>query len=833
MAQQWVFDFDEADPDNRSTLGGKGSGLVRMTRSGLPVPPGFVVSTDACKAHLEVGGDLDPELWVQITSAIKRLESRTAKEFGGAKDPLLVSVRSGAPISMPGMMDTVLNLGMNETSLRGLADMTGDEEFASSTLDRFRSSYLSVVHSVNEPTAADLEWVPDDPWAQLRAVVSSVFRSWNTPRAIAYRRIEGIPNSLGTAAIVQAMVFGNASEDSGTGVVFSRNPATGSPGLWGEYLPQAQGEDVVAGVRTPLPIDHLAVDQPAAFERLSDIARQLEAQARDVQDIEFTIERGVLWILQTRDAKRTGGAAVRIAVDMVEEGVISATEAVNRVTPRQVEEVMHPTVRPLPGVAPLIEGLAASPGGATGVVTLTADRAEALAADGTKVILIRDETNPDDFHGMVAAQAIVTARGGMTSHAAVVARGIGRPAVVGCVDLVVDYDNRRILTPAGSLEEGATVTVDGTLGLVFPGEQPLERSSDGAYLEQLLGWADQQAIVKVRANADTPRDAEVAVKLGAHGIGLCRSEHMFFEPERLAVMRSMILADTEEERVVALTRLEEYQFDDFVGLFRVLAGRPITIRLLDPPLHEFLPRDDQDRAGDAATYPEGWERRVEQLREANPMLGHRGCRLGITHPSVTAMQSRAIGRAMVASEAEGIDLDVEIMVPLVGSAEEMENQKETIEREIARLEAEHKTSLPVTIGSMIELPRACITAGEIARTAEFFSFGTNDLTQTTLGMSRDDSASFLGPYLELGIRDEDPFVHVDEAVGELIEMAIARGKAARPDLETGVCGEHAGDPESISRFAQYGVDYVSCSPYRVPIARLATAHAANREVHAR
>ncbi|MEZ5378718.1 MAG: pyruvate, phosphate dikinase [Acidimicrobiales bacterium] len=874
-----VVAFTDADPSDRALLGGKGAGLAAMTKNELPVPPGFIVTTAACAGYYRNDATISPELWSQVETALAHLESSTLKRFDDASQPLLVSVRSGAAISMPGMMDTVLNLGLNITTTAALAKLTGDEDFAWDCYRRFVQMYGEIVLGVEgsilrggkigeatkagRPTAATSKelvrqlqdivlthsglTVPTNPHDQLRQAIAAVFGSWMNRRAIDYRQLEGIPDDIYTAVNVQAMVFGNTGPTSGTGVVFTRNPTTGEPGLWGEYLPDAQGEDVVAGIRTPLPIGSLADTDPNSFAKLTELATRLEQQNRDMQDIEFTIERGELWLLQTRNAKRTGRAAVRVAVDMANEGVLSSDEAVLRVSPSRLDELLHPIVQPDDDTVELVHGLPASPGGATGVVCFTADAAVALVEQGADVILVRNETSPDDFHGMVAAQAIVTARGGVTSHAAVVARGMGKCCVVGCEDLIVDLDKQLLITPNGVVSAGERITVDGTTGIVYRGLVPTVDPVLDDDFETLMNWADQARRLGVRANADNGHDAAVARSLGAEGIGLCRTEHMFFEGERIDAMRKMIMAPNAVSRTEALALIEPLQTKDFEELFEAMDGLPVTIRLLDPPLHEFLPHRHEivDQVTDLKLQLTGVNRladvnrilgeinelestltQIERLSEANPMLGHRGCRLGVSYPEITAMQARAIITAALRCQARGITVLPEIMVPLVAFAAELENQKETIDASIKEVFEKEGASIEYHVGTMIELPRAALTADQIAVHADFVSFGTNDLTQTTLGLSRDDSSRFLPGYVRRQILASDPFQTIDvNGVGSLVSRGAYGARSAKPGLKTGICGEHGGDPASIRFFDSSDIDYVSCSPYRVPIARLAAAHA--------
>jgi pyruvate,orthophosphate dikinase len=870
MPNRFVYYFGNGHADggreDKALLGGKGANLAEMTRIGIPVPPGFTITTEVCRLYLR--DQRYPEgITQQVADSVRRLESDTGKTLGGARAPLLVSVRSGGAVSMPGMMETILNLGLNDVSAEALARESRDARFAYDSYRRFVQMYGEVVMGVpgrafelrlsalkqergveqdTDLTPDDLrglvagfrdlvrehsgERFPEDPEEQLWGAIEAVFRSWNAERAIAYRRVHGIPDYMGTAVSVVAMAYGNMGSDSGTGVAFTRNPSTGEREFFGEFLVNAQGEDVVAGIRTPLSIDQMAAKLPAAYEQLLVVQAKLEQHFREMQDLEFTVERGRLYLLQTRTGKRTARAAVRTAVDMVAEGLIDRAEAVRRIDPKQLDQLLHPRLDPTANVHVLVTGLPASPGAASGRVVFDPDVAAARAADGEPVILLREETSPDDFHGMVAARAVVTAHGGMTSHAAVVARGMGKCCVVGASALVFDHDGKSCATGDVTISEGDWVTVDGTSGRVLRGEVATVEPVLGDEFHLLMSWADELRTMKVRANADTPADAAAAREFGAEGIGLCRTEHMFFEGDRIQVMREMILAETSDARRAALDRLLPMQRADFEGIFRAMDGFPVTVRLIDPPLHEFLPRTPEEIeqfAMKAAVSPALVTRMVEKHRESNPMLGHRGVRLSITYPEITEMQARAIFEAAAAVAADGIRVHPEIMVPLVADANELAIQRKAIVRIADEILGPDGGAITYLIGTMIELPRAALLAGEIAQHAEFFSFGTNDLTQTTFGISRDDAATFLPRYIELGIIQDDPFQVLDRAgVGQLVQMATWEGRKRRSDLKVGICGEHGGEPSSVQFFFETGLDYVSCSPFRVPIARLAAAQAA-------
>jgi pyruvate, orthophosphate dikinase len=872
MAQRYVYFFGDGDGDGgremKPVLGGKGANLAEMSRLGIPVPPGFTISTEACR-HFLRDHSYPEGLREEVEANIRRLEEVTGKQFGGSENPLLVSVRSGAVVSMPGMMDTILNLGLNDRTVHSLAAAAEDERFAYDSYRRFIQMYGDVVLGVHSehfeklleavklhadvrddnrlPVSALRELVeefkvlveqsthtpfPEEPQTQLWGAVDAVFRSWDTPRAKAYRRVNRIPEDLGTAVTVQTMVFGNMGDTSGTGVAFTRNPSTGEPEFFGEFLVNAQGEDVVAGIRDPLPIARMAEYLPEAYRQLVEAQHRLEQHYRDVQDLEFTVERNTLYMLQTRTGKRTAAAAVRIAVDMVDEGLIDREEAIRRVDPHQIEQLLHPTIDPHAEVEVIATGLPASPGAASGQVVFNPDEA-AERGESEAVILVRRETSPEDFHGMVAAQAILTVRGGMTSHAAVVARGMGKCCVAGAGDLVVDEAYGRMSVGDVVVREGDWITLDGSTGRVILGRVPTVEPELSGQFQRLMEWADERRRLRVRANADTPHDAETARKFGAEGIGLCRTEHMFFESDRIDAVREMILTDDPERREEALGRLLPMQRDDFVGIFRAMAGFPVTIRLLDPPLHEFLPHgalEIKNLSKKMRVSTARLRSMVERHREANPMLGHRGVRLAISYPQITRMQARAILEAAVTVRREGAEVQPEIMIPLVGTVEELRRQREIVDAEAEAVFGEQGVRVPYLVGTMIELPRAALTADRIAEQAEFFSFGTNDLTQTTFGLSRDDAGTFLPLYIEQKILPADPFQTIDqEGVGKLVEMAVRLGRGTRSNLKLGICGEHGGDPESIFFFHRTGLDYVSCSPFRIPVARLAAAHAGLRD----
>src|SRR3954463_11780562 len=855
---RFVYDFDEPSEGGRELLGGKGIGLAEMTQLGVPVPAGFTVTTDACRAYMANGKSVPDGLEAEIAEHLEALEQRTGKRFGDPQDPLLVSVRSGAAVSMPGMMDTILNLGLNDEAVEGLARTTGNPRFAYDSYRRLIQMYGEVVDGVDaerfenaltelkrergaqqdvDLTADDLEALagafkrmyeedtgspfPQDAQEQLRRAVLAVFDSWETPRAQVYRRAHRIPEDIGTAVNVVQMVFGNKGGQSGTGVAFTRDPSTGEQGLYGEFLANAQGEDVVAGIRTPEPLAHMENKLPRAFEQLLETMRRLEEHYRDVQDIEFTVEDNELYLLQTRSAKRTAAAAVKAAVDMVDEGLITREDAVARIDPQQLDQLLHPMIDPTAEWNVAAKGLNASPGAASGAIVLDADSAEQRGRAGEKVILVRWETTPDDIHGLIHSAGILTAHGGMTSHAAVVARGMGKPCVAGCDGLSIDFERKEIAIGGQTVAEGDVLTIDGGTGAVIVGAVPLVPPQVNDDLETILGWGDEHRRLAVRANADTPEDAAKARDFGAEGIGLCRTEHMFMAEDRLPVVREMILADDEHGRRTALDKLLPMQQGDFEGIFETMAGLPVTIRPLDPPLHEFLPPLEQAQ-------DERMRRRIKQLHEANPMLGTRGCRLGLQWPEVYEMQLRAIIRAARAVEQRtGEAPVVEIMHPLVAFEEELRRLRELT----VQIAEEEAPEVEYLCGTMIELPRACIRADEIARQADFFSFGTNDLTQTALGCSRDDAeGKFLTYYLEDGVLEKNPFETLDvSGVGDLMRIAVERGRATKPQLKLGICGEHGGEPKSVTFCHELGLDYVSCSPFRVPLARLAAAQAALAE----
>ena len=878
---KWVYSFGdgsaEGSADMKNLLGGKGANLAEMCRLGLPVPPGLTITTEVCSAFYDNDRNYPDGLDSQLNDALEAISKAVGSDFGNPENPLLVSVRSGARASMPGMMDTVLNLGMNDETVTGLAKRAGDERFAWDSYRRFIQMYSDVVlgvshdnfeeilddykmqqghyvdtdltaedwqhivtvykHRVNEVYGDDF---PQDVMEQLWGAVGAVFGSWRNARAETYRRLNNIPESWGTAVNVQAMVFGNLGPTSATGVAFTRNPSTGENALYGEFLVNAQGEDVVAGIRTPQNLTKIAREEalsdmpsmeevmPEVFGQLVDVNLKLENHYRDMQDIEFTVQDGKLWMLQTRAGKRTTAAALKIAVDMVAEGLITKDEAVLRIDPMSLDQLLHPMLDPDAQFDIIATGLPASPGAASGAVVFSADEAEKAKADGRKVILVRMETSPEDIHGMHAAEGILTSRGGMTSHAAVVARGMGRPCVSGAGSVRIDYDKQDFQVAGVTVKAGETITLDGSTGRVMAGEVPTRQPELSGDFASLIAWADEIRRMRVRTNAETPADAATAVKFGAEGIGLCRTEHMFFDANRIMAVREMILAENPDDRANPLERILPMQRDDFTELFTIMSGMPVTIRLLDPPLHEFLPQHEEDvlQVAEAIGMTQDkLKRRIRELEEVNPMLGHRGCRMGLTYPEIYEMQARAIFEAAInVAKTTGSTVVPEVMIPLVADHSELKELADRIEKIAQNVMQEKSAELDYLIGTMIELPRAALRAGDIAQTAKFFSFGTNDLTQTTFGISRDDAASFMEPYLSRGLFEYDPFVSLDQdGVGELVQLAAERGRSAREDLKLGICGEHGGDPASIAFCEKTGLDYVSCSPYRVPIARLAAA----------
>ncbi len=879
MTKKYVYFFGKGKAEGRGVmkdlLGGKGANLAEMTALGVPVPPGFTITTEACLEFMRRKGKYPPGLWEQVERNLARLEHAMGARFGDPKNPLLVSVRSGARVSMPGMMDTVLNLGLNDRTVQGLIARSGNPRFAYDSYRRFVQMFGDVVLGLRpesqeerDPFEVALEQkkreervtedtdlragalkdlvarfkalirqrkgvaFQEDPEEQLRLAVSAVFESWNNPRAVTYRELHRIPAEWGTAVNVQAMVFGNLGERSASGVAFTRDPATGAKRLYGEFLVNAQGEDVVAGIRTPEPLERLRERMPRAYREFTRTAARLEQHFRDMQDIEFTIQDGRLYVLQTRTGKRTGTAAVKVAVDMVRERLIDQKTALLRVDPRQVEQLLHPMIDPKAKLNRVARGLPASPGAAVGRVVFTADEAEAWAGRGEKVILVRLETSPEDIGGMHAAQGILTARGGTTSHAAVVARGMGKPCVAGSGDITVHEAQRTFEAKGQTVREGDWLTLDGTAGEVILGKVSLIQAELSGDFATLMKWADAERTIGVRTNADTPADARVTMQFRAEGIGLCRTEHMFFEGNRVEAVREMILADNAAGRRRALAKLLPMQRADFVAIFEEVRGLPVIIRLLDPPLHEFLPKTEEEMAAVAGAMGVPVEHvrdKAESLEEFNPMLGHRGCRLGIAFPEITEMQARAIFEAACRLAKQRKKVLPEIMIPLVGIGEEFRHQRAVVDRVAAEVTREAGVRVRYLVGTMIEIPRACLVADEIARDAEFFSFGTNDLTQTVYGFSRDDAGKFLAQYLDLGILPEDPFVTLDQrGIGELMQLGVQRGRRVRKDLEVGICGEHGGDPASVEFCHRIGLDYVSCSPYRVPVAKLAAAQAALR-----
>lgn len=897
-AQKYVYFFGGGKADGKAEmknlLGGKGANLAEMVNLGIPVPPGFTITTEVCTLYYKNNKQYPKELKSQVDAAMAKVEKIMGKKFGDPNDPLLVSVRSGARSSMPGMMETVLNIGLTTKTIPGLIKRTNNERFVYDAYRRLLMMYSDVVmekavgiepkegeairqkleHAMDamkkqkgyksdtDLTVDDLKILcdefkaiikhtlgkefPDDPWEQLWGGIGAVFQSWMGKRAVSYRKIEKIPDDWGTAVNVQSMVFGNTGENSGTGVAFTRNPATGEDVFYGEWLPNAQGEDVVAGIRTPYPVNKagktpdtqhlpsLEESMPQLYKQLFAIQNKLEKHYRDMQDIEFTIEDGRLWMLQTRVGKRNPQAAIRMAVEMVKQKLINKEEAILRIKPDQLDILLHPSVAPVAEkkAVVLAKGLPAGPGGATGKIVFTADDAEAWAKKGEKVILVRTETSPEDVHGMHAAEAILTARGGMTSHAALVARGWGKCCIVGCTDLNIDVHKKEIYVNGKILKEGDWITLNGTTGRVYEGQLDLLPADPdkNPWYKELMKWADNVRTLKVRTNADTPEDAITARNFGAEGIGLCRTEHMFFGPDRIKAMREMILSDAIDERKKALAKLLPYQKKDFIGIFKAMAGLPVTIRLLDPPLHEFLPHTDkelQELANEMGVSFEKLDAKNKSLHEFNPMLGHRGCRLGITYPEIYEMQAQAIMEAACELAKEKVKVIPEIMIPLVGHVNELQKMREIVVSTADRVQKEYKVKVSYTVGTMIELPRACVTADEIAQVADFYSFGTNDLTQTVYGLSRDDAGRFLPVYIENGILQEDPFISIDQnGVGALMQIAVEKGRKVKKDLKMGICGEHGGEPKSVEFCHRVGLNYVSCSPYRVPIARFAAAQAA-------
>jgi pyruvate,orthophosphate dikinase len=874
MAKKYCYLFTEGNADMRELLGGKGANLAEMTNIGLPVPQGFTISTEACTQYYEDGKQINPEIMAEIMEYIEKMEKITGKKFGDHENPLLVSVRSGARASMPGMMDTILNLGLNEEVVAVIAEKSGNPRWAWDCYRRFIQMYSDVVMEVGkkyfeqlidkmkeekgvkldiELGADDLRTLagqfkaeykakigsdfPTDPKEQLMGAIKAVFRSWDNPRANVYRRDNDIPYSWGTAVNVQMMAFGNMGDDCGTGVAFTRDPATGKNGLFGEFLTNAQGEDVVAGVRTPMHISEMETKFPEAFAQFKEVCKTLENHYRDMQDMEFTVEHGKLYMLQTRNGKRTAQAALKIACDLVDEGMRTPEEAVLMIDPRNLDTLLHPQfdAKALKAATPLGKGLGASPGAACGQIVFSAEDAEAWKKAGKKVILVRLETSPEDITGMKASQGILTVRGGMTSHAAVVARGMGTCCVSGCGDIAMDEENKKFTLAGRTFREGDVISIDGSTGNIYGEAIPTVDAKVEGEFRRIMGWADQFRKLQVRTNADTPRDAKKARELGAEGIGLCRTEHMFFEADRIAAFREMICSDTVEEREAALDKILPYQQGDFEALYEALEGTPVTIRFLDPPLHEFVPTEEKDIEALAAAQGKSVEaikNIITSLHEFNPMMGHRGCRLTVTYPEIAKMQTRAVIRAAINVQKKHPDWKVvpEIMIPLVGEAKELKFVKNIVVAVADEEIANAGVSLKYEVGTMIEIPRACLTADEIAKEAEFFCFGTNDLTQMTFGFSRDDAGKFLGAYYDRKIYENDPFAKLDQdGVGKLMQMAVKLGKATRPDMHLGICGEHGGDPSSVEFCHKLGLTYVSCSPFRVPIARLAAAQAAIKE----
>ena len=870
---KWVYMFTEGNADMRNLLGGKGANLAEMTNLGLPVPQGFTVTTEACTQYYEDGRQINDEIMGQIMEAIDKMEGITGKKFGDAKNPLLVSVRSGARASMPGMMDTILNLGLNEEVVETLSQASGNPRWAWDCYRRFIQMFSDVVMEVGKKYFEELidkmkeekgvkqdvdldaddlkklaeqfkaeykakigEDFPTDPKVQLMEAVKAVFRSWDNPRANVYRRDNDIPYSWGTAVNVQMMAFGNMGDDCGTGVAFTRDPATGENGLFGEFLTNAQGEDVVAGVRTPMHISEMEEKFPEAFKQFKDVCKTLETHYRDMQDMEFTVEHGKLYMLQTRNGKRTAKAALKIACDLVDEGMRTEEEAVAMIDPRNLDSLLHPQfdAKALKEATPMAKALGASPGAACGKIVFTADDAVAWAERGEKVVLVRLETSPEDITGMKSAQGILTVRGGMTSHAAVVARGMGTCCVSGCGDIVMDEANKKFTLAGKEFHEGDCISLDGSTGCIYDGLIPTVDATIAGEFGRIMGWADKYRTMKVRTNADTPADAKKARELGAEGIGLCRTEHMFFEGNRIDAFREMICAETVEEREAALAKILPEQQGDFEKLYEALEGNPVTIRFLDPPLHEFVPTEEEDikKLADAqGKTVEQIKAIIAGLHEFNPMMGHRGCRLAVTYPELAKMQTRAVMEAAIeVQEEEGYEIVPEIMIPLVGEKKELKFVKDIVVEVAEQVKKEKGSDMKYHIGTMIEIPRAALTAGQIAEEAEFFSFGTNDLTQMTFGFSRDDAGKFLDSYYKAKIYESDPFARLDQTgVGRLVELAVKEGRATRPELKCGICGEHGGDPSSVEFCHKVGLNYVSCSPFRVPIARLAAAQAALHE----
>ncbi len=863
---KYVYLFKEADGDRKDLFGGKGANLAKMTSWGMPVPQGFTITTEACTKYYEDGKMIAESIVEEIFDALAKIEADAGKKFGDEKNPFLVSVRSGARASMPGMMDTILNLGLNDVSVKGLATKTGNPRFAYDCYRRFIQMFSDVVmgtpktefekiidkvkaekgvKSDTELTAEDLQTLialfkevyfkdqgsefPQDPKVQLIEAVKAVFRSWDNPRAVVYRRMNDIPGSWGTAVNVQSMVFGNMGDTSGTGVAFTRDPSTGEKKLYGEYLMNAQGEDVVAGIRTPMTIDHLAQTNKAVYDQFVEIADRLEKANKDMQDMEFTIEEGRLYMLQTRNGKRTARAAIKIACDLVDEGMITEKEALLKIEPKQLDSLLHPQFdgKAMKKATPIAKGLPASPGAACGKISFTAEEAVERAEKGEKVVLVRLETSPEDIEGMYKAEGVLTVRGGMTSHA--VARGMGACCVAGCGDVKIDEEKRVIYIGGKTYTDQDYLSLDGSTGNVYGEQIPTEQASVSGDFAKIMEWADKYRALKVRTNADTPNDAATAVRFGAEGIGLCRTEHMFFAEDRIPAVREMIVSKTVEERKKALAKLLPMQREDFIGLYTAMAGRPVTIRFLDPPLHEFVPHKDEEIAELAKTMGltfEELKETVEGLHEFNPMMGHRGCRLAVTYPEIAEMQTQAVIEAALAVRKNGIEIIPEIMIPLVGEIKELKYVKEVVVETAERVLKENNAQMEYHIGTMIEIPRAALTADEIAKEAEFFSFGTNDLTQMTFGFSRDDAGKFLDEYYGKKIFESDPFARLDQiGVGKLMKIAIEGGKSTRPDIKLGICGEHGGDPSTIEFCHNVGLTYVSCSPFRVPVARLAAAQA--------